>query len=143
MANLSKEQLLDGSRIRRQNRYFSVEFKIKVVKELDRGEITVKELMEEYEVSRTSIYKWIYKYSMFRKRGTKQVVESDSDTRKIQLLKQKIKELERIVGQKQFEIEFKEKMIEIADEEFGIDIKKKFGSQAWSGSGETDKKEDQ
>ena len=39
-----------------------------------------------------------------------------SDTRKIQDLKAKIRELEQLVGQKQFEIEFKNKMIDIAEE---------------------------
>ncbi len=143
MANLSKVQLLEESRIRRQNRYFSEELKRKLIKELDQGILSVPEIVQEYEVSRASVYQWIYKYSMFRKRGTKQVIESQSDTRKIQELKKRIKELERLVGQKQIEIEFNEKMIEIAEEMFGIDIKKKFGSEPSPGSGETDPKEDQ
>ena len=142
MANLSKAPLLDESRIRRQNRYFSETLKRKLVKELDQGLVSIPEIIEEYEVSRASIYKWIYKYSMFRKRGTKQVVEAQSDTRKIQELKNRVKELERLVGQKQIEIEFKEKMIDIAEEMFGFDIKKKFGSGPLPGSGETDSKGD-
>ena len=50
-----------------------------------------------------------------------------------------VKELERIVGQKQILIDFKEKMIEIAEEKYGIEIKKKKGSQPSSGSGKTGK----
>ena len=93
--------------------------------------------MREYEVSRTAIYKWIYSYSMHRKKGVKQVVEAQSDTRKIKELQKRIKELERLVGQKQFEVEFKEKMIELAEKRFGIEIKKNFGSKPSSGSGGT------
>ena len=90
MANLSKSKLLDESRIRRQNRFFSEDFRRGKVKELEQGIITIAEISREYEVSRTSIYKWIYKYSMLRKKQVKQVVESQSDTRKIKELKNKI-----------------------------------------------------
>lgn len=124
MANLSKISLLDESRIRRQNRYFSEEFRKKKVEEIEQGLTTIAEISREYEVSRTSIYKWIYAYSMHRKRQVKQVVEAKSDTRKIKELKKRIKDLERLLGQKQFEVEFKETMIELAEERFGIDIKK-------------------
>ena len=140
MANLSKIPLLDESRIRRQNRYFSEEFRKKKVEEIEQGLTTIAEISREYEVSRTSIYKWIYAYSMHRKRQVKQVVEAKSDTRKIKELQKRIKELERMLGQKQFEVEFKETMIKLAEERFGIDIKKKFGSSLSSGTGATDPK---
>jgi transposase-like protein len=143
MANLSKSQLLDESRIRRQNRYFSTEFKQKRVKEIEQGLVSIAEISREYEVSRRAIYKWIYKYSMNRKKQVKQVIEALSDTRKIQELKKKIKELEQVIGQKQVELEFKEKMIELAEEHYGIDIKKKLGSKPSFTIGETDKETDQ
>jgi transposase len=62
-----------------------------------------------------------------------------SDAQKIKELRAKIQELERLVGQKQFEIEFKEKMIEIAEQMYSIDIKKKLGSKLSNGSGSTAK----
>jgi len=62
MANLSKIPLLDESRIRRQNRYFSKEFRKKKVEEIEQGLTSIAEISREYEVSRTSIYKWIYAY---------------------------------------------------------------------------------
>ncbi|OQX75182.1 MAG: transposase [Bacteroidetes bacterium 4484_276] len=74
-------------------------------------------MYREYQVSRTSIYKWIYKYSNMRKRGVKQVVEARSDTCKIQQLKEQMKELERVIGQKQLLIDFQQKAIELAEKE--------------------------
>lgn len=50
--------------------------------------------------------------------------EKKSDSEKIKELKQKIKELEQKTNQKQIEIDFLEKMMEIASEELDIDIKK-------------------
>lgn len=120
-------------------RYFSESFKRKKVQEIEKNICTVTEISREYEVARSAIYKWLDKYSRNRQRGVKQIVEAVSDTRKIQELKAKIKDLEQMLGQKQFEIEFKEKMIEIAEEMYNIDIKKKLGSKRSPGSGSTGK----
>lgn len=117
----------------RQNRYFSTDFKKKRVEEIERNLVTVSDICKTHKVSRTSIYKWLYKYSGMAKKQVKQVVEAKSDTKKIQLLQDKIKELERIVGQKQILIEFQEKMIEIAESTYKIDIKKKPSSKRSSG----------
>lgn len=117
----------------RQNRYFSTDFKKKRVEEIEKNLVTVSDICKTHKVSRTSVYKWLYKYSEMAKKQVKQVVEAKSDTKKIQLLQDKIKELERIVGQKQIMIEFQEKMIEIAESTYKIDIKKKPSSKRSSG----------
>lgn len=126
----------------RLNRYFSDNFKRKKVREIEKNTTTVLEVSREYEVSTTAVYKWLYKYSRNHKRGVKQVVELMSDTRKIQDLKARVRELEQMLGQKQFEIEFKSKMIDIAEEMYDIDIKKKLGSKPLPGSGYTGKNTD-
>jgi hypothetical protein len=48
----------------------------------------------------------------------------ESSEHKIKALEKKIKELERMVGMKQIKIDFLEKVIDLAKEEFKIDIKK-------------------
>ena len=121
----------------RQLRYFSESFKQDKVRDIEKKLVTVSELAREYELTRASIYKWIDKYSSMKKKGIRQVIETESDTRKLIALREKVKELERIVGQKQILIDFKDKMIEIAEQQYGVDIKKKFGSSASSGSGST------
>jgi transposase len=124
----------------RRCRYFSPDFKRRKVSEIERSLVSVSEVCREYQVSRTSIYKWIYTYSKMRKKKERQVVESQSDTRKIAELKQKIRELERLIGQKQVEVEFLNKMIDITDEDLNIDIKKKASLKLSSGSGSDEKK---
>jgi transposase len=123
----------------RQNRYFSEDIKKKIVRDLERNLTTVADIIKVYQVSRNSVYKWIFKYSSMAKRQHKQVVEPKSDTQRIKLLEERIKELERIVGQKQLLLEFSDKMIEIAEETYNIDIKKKVGSKLSSGSIITEK----
>ena len=122
-----------------RNRYFSEDFKKKRVKELENNLASIADICKTYSVSRTSVYRWIYKYSSMAKSANKQVVESKSDTKKIQVLEQRIKELEQAVGQKQMMIDIKDKMIEIAEDTYDIDIKKKLASKASSGSGTTGK----
>ena len=139
---MAKPQDFSREAPQRINRYFSESFKRKKVREIEKNISTVLEVSREYEVSTTAVYKWLDKYSRNRKRGVKQVVELMSDTRKIQDLKAKIRELEQMLGQKQFEIEFKNKMIDIAEEMYDIDIKKKLGSKPSPGSGSTGKNTD-
>ena len=122
-----------------QNRYFSDEFKKKKVKEFENNLTSVADICRTYSVSRTSVYRWIYKYSIMAKKQVKQVVEAKSDTKKIKALEDRIKELERVVGQKQLLLEFKDKMIEIAESTYGVDIKKKVGSKLSSGTISTGK----
>ncbi len=123
----------------RNNRYFSEDFKRKKVSEIDRNISSVSEISREYQVSKTSVHRWINKYSQMRKKGVKQVVEAKSDTRKILQLKEQVKELERLIGQKQIKIDFMEKMIELAEEKYNIDIKKKVSIPLPGGSGLTGK----
>ena len=120
-------------------RSFSEEFKKKKIRELEKNLTTVTEISKTYGVARVSVYKWIYKYSVMAKKQVKQVVEAKSDTQKIKALEERIKELERIVGQKQLLLEFKDKMIEIAEADYGVDIKKKVGSKLLSGTTSTGK----
>lgn len=118
----------------RQNRFFSEEFKRQKVKDLDENLMTITELHQEYELSRSSIYNWVYKYSKRFTKGEKQVVQLESEQQKTKQLKIRVAELERIIGQKQMKIDFLEKMIEIGEKELGVDLKKKFVTPPLSGT---------
>lgn len=119
------EEFLRLNRLERQNRYFSKDIKRELVNDLDRKIVSIAEVCREHQVTRSAVYKWIYKYSPMKKKGKKMVIEAQSDTRMIQELKRKIKELEQSVGQKQVKIDFLEKMIELTEEDQKIKIKKK------------------
>lgn len=127
------------SRSERQKRVFSEEFKRERVKEIDMKATTVSQVSRTYEVNQCNVRKWMEKYSKQYKKGLRLVVEMESETKKLLELQAKIAELERIVGQKQVLIDFQAKMIEIAEQEFGIDIKKKSEKEPSSTSGSTGK----
>ena len=117
----------------RQHRYFSEDFKIQKVKEIEQNLISVSELSRIYEVSDTAVYNWIYKYSVHLKKGITQVIEMESESRKAKKLQERLAELERVIGQKQLQIDYLEKVIEFSSEELGNDIKKKYDTESLDG----------
>jgi transposase len=123
---------------RKHNRIFSEDLKRQIVKELDLKKATVAEISRRYGVSDTSIYNWVYKYSTYANRGEKVVIEKKSEARKVEALEKRIAELERAYGQKQMELEIRDKMIEIAEKEYKVDIKKKFSGKPSCGFGVTE-----
>jgi transposase len=115
-------------------RIFSVEMKREIVKQIEENKIGVSAASREYGVNPSSVYDWLNKYSRTLKRGQVMVVEKESEQRKNEELRAKIAELERIIGRKQMEIDFLNKVIEVGSQEVKVDIKKKFGGKLSTGS---------
>jgi transposase len=137
MSTLSSYNLLTPEE--RQNRYFSEEFKKQKVADIEKKLVSIGQVCRQYQVSRTSVAKWLDKYSPMRKKRERMVHEADSDAYKVKQMQERIKELERAVGQKQMKIDFLEKMIEIAEDDFKVDIKKKLSTKLSNGSDQTKK----
>ena len=119
----------------RPSRCFSEEFKKSKVNELVEKRITVVQLSRLYSVTRAAVYNWLYKYSGHHQRQTTLVVQMESESYKTHCLQQSVAELERTVGQKQLELDFLNKLFELASEELGYDLKKNFSLKLSSGSG--------
>jgi transposase len=126
----------------RPRRIFTEEFKKGRVKEYETGEYNVNEISRLYSIQTTVIYRWIHQYSVYNKKKVCIVEMTESSTKKIVELTKHIADLERMLGQKQIKIDLLEKMIELAKEELGIDVKKNFSMPALTGSGKTDEKQD-
>lgn len=126
------------SRSERCSRSFSDSFKLQKVREIETGKSTVYDICKQYEVSRTSVYRWLDHFGLMKDKQERLIVETQSDTRELLALKKKVAELERIVGQKQILLDFKDKMIEIAEDMYGVDIKKKLSTQQQNTSGGTE-----
>ncbi len=110
-------------------RNFTEEFKKARVSEYERGENTVKEISKLFDIKCTVLYRWIYKYSLYNKKSYKIVEMKDSSTLKLKELTMRMRELERIVGEKQIKIDYLEKLIELAKDEYNIDVKKNLSTE--------------
>jgi len=115
------------------NRTFSDTFKREKIQQVIEKQLSISQLCSLYSISRTTAYKWLYKYSPHYEKGTKQVIQMESEVLKTKVLLSKVAELERIIGQKQMELDFTKKLIELASEEVGYDIKKKHEPSLLSG----------
>lgn len=136
MATLNKLKMTTSER---RARRFSDNFKMQKVREIETGKVKVSEICKEYEVTSTNVYRWIKKFGSMKDKPERMIVEHNSDTKQLLELRKRVAELERIIGQKQIMIDFKDKMIEIAEQTYGVDIKKKFSTDVCSTSGKNDK----
>ena len=118
-------------------RQFTDDFKRTLIKEYESGHYTISELSILYSITRTVIYRWIHRYSTYNNKRAIIVEMKDSSKKKVQQLSKRIKELERIVGQKQIKIDLLEKIIEIAEQEYQLDIKKNSSTSQSDGSDST------
>lgn len=115
--------LKDGKRLVRRRR-FSEDFKLKIVHEYESGKYSVSEMEKIYDISNVSIYDWIHKFSKYNKKSIQVVELKNSQAEKIKQMETRIKELEQALGRKQMNIDYLEKMIDLAKEYYNIDIKK-------------------
>lgn len=121
----------------RERRIFSEEIKKKVVKDLVSKRTTMKALMNEHQISHQTVYKWLYKYSPYHEQKCTLVVQMKSEEIKNSELQKRVAELERVVGQKQLEIDFLNKLLETGSSELGFDLKKNFNTKPSNGTGGT------
>jgi len=113
----------------RQRRTFSEEFKREKVQELKAGLYSISSFCKLWDVTSPAVYRWIYLYSPEHKKGTTMVVQKDSEAQRTNDLLNQVAELERCLGQKQMQIDYLEKLVELASKEYDIDFKKNFNVQ--------------
>lgn len=121
-----------------KNRQFSEQIKRQAVAEFRSGKHTARELADLYHCAERTIYNWIYKYSPADSPKINVVEMSKSSDQKLKDLQTKIAELERALGQKQIKVDFLEKMIELAEAEYDLDLKKNSSSKPSSGTRTTE-----
>jgi transposase len=118
-----------------QRRTFSEAFKREKVKDLVEKRISIKQLCALYEVSRSAVYNWLYTFSPHHEQKTILVVQMESEAYKTLMLQQRVAELERVIGQKQLELDFLNKLLEVGSSELGFDLKKNFSTKLSNGTG--------
>lgn len=109
--------------IRPEIRRYSEELKRKVVEEVESGKLSQAEATRQYKLRKGAIWDWIQVYgSIEAKPRIIEVVMSDQ--------KEKIQELQQALAEAHLKLRIYDKMIECANEEYKIDLKKNFGTKA-------------
>lgn len=136
---MSVQQSTESKLKIRQVRHFSTAFKEKVVSDIDKGLTSIREVSSLYDINKAIIYRWIYRYSIHHKQGTRMVVEMESEGKKTEFLQKRVAELERIIGQKQLTIDYLERLIHLASAHYETDVKKNFATEPLSTSETTNR----
>lgn len=129
--NLPKKSFL------RPLKRFSETIKKQVTKDIESGKCSVSSASLELGTSPQTIYNWIYKYSRYLKKNKIMIVEEKSESYRSRDLEKQIKELEAALGRKQLEIDFLNRLIEVAGSELHLDLKKNLQNQLSNGSNKT------
>ena len=108
----------------REVRIFSEALKKRIVSDICKELVSVSMASREYGASRTTIYRWLYQYSPAHPKGVRQVVEMQSDTYLMENLQKRLVEAEQALGRASLRNEYLERLIEVASEELGLDLKK-------------------
>jgi len=118
-------------------RRFSESIKVKAVQDIEKGLATVSQLSQELSVSQNSVYRWIYRYSRYLTKNKVMVVEDKSESYRSKELERRLKEAEAALGRKQMEVDFLNKLIELANDKFKTDLKKNLADKPYAGSKST------
>lgn len=110
----------EQKKLRRSQRDYSLPFKLQVIHEVEKGELSYKEAQRKYGIQgRSTVLIWL------RKHGTLDWI-TDNPMKGKQTPQQKIRELEKKLKRLELEKEILNKAVEIADEQLGTDIRKKY-----------------
>ncbi|QNR25760.1 helix-turn-helix domain-containing protein [Croceimicrobium hydrocarbonivorans] len=105
-----------------------------VVKQIESGELRVYQACRIFEIkSPQTVYNWLNKYSRTLKTQTRIVVENNSVDKRLKELEARTKELEAALGRKQLEADLYRHIVDLASEEYKVDLKKSFGARASKG----------
>ena len=112
--------------MKKTRRVFSESFKKDKVQLYEQGKMSVLQLSKLYDVSETSLYKWIGKYRTSPS-SERIVVESESDYLKLVELQKRIESMTKLIGDQQIKIAYQQAVIKAASDHYEEDVEKKFG----------------
>lgn len=100
---------------------YSWGLKVSIIEEIENGQISINQASKKYDIGRSTIQKWMSKFSNLDKKLREMGGRSP---------KQEIDELKKKLARMEMERNILESAIEIVEEEYGLDVKKKFLTQS-------------
>jgi transposase len=142
-----KERIKDEY-VKRTQKDYSMSFKLGVVQEVERGAISLKGAQRKYGIQgNTTVIRWLRKYGNFDWENQTPSHMPKSQEQKILELEQKVKLLEKQKAFLEHQIDRADRkavlfdmMIELAEKEFNIPIRKKYLPEQSTAAGKKEKK---
>jgi len=107
-----------------QHRTFSEAIRKQTVKDIEAGKCSVLQASRELSVTPGAVYKWVHLYSRYLSKNKVMVVEEKSEAYRSKELEKRLHDMEAALGRKQMEIDFLNKIIDLANDEYKTDLKK-------------------
>ena len=114
------ETTMSTNHTKRTQKDYTLPFKLQVIEEVEKGELTYKQVQRKYGIQgRSTVLVWLRKHGRldWSKRGS---------MKKDQIPQKRIRELEKEVKRLKGDKEILEIAIDVAEEELGIPIRKKY-----------------
>lgn len=117
--------------------HYSTAFKQKVISEIESGKLSISQARKLYGIGGGSIIqKWIKKFGklhLLNKIVRVELKGEESKLAKLKELEKQKKELESALAQAHLKILYYESLIEVTQEELGVDIKKNLNTKLLTG----------
>ena len=113
----------DYQRKKRTQRDYSLAFKLQVISEVERGELSYKQAQKKYGIQgRSTVLVWLRKHGTF---DWKIPIQMNTPEKKIKELEAKLLKAEKELEDERQKRKFLDVMIEVAEQQFGYQIRKK------------------
>ena len=130
MEREKKEKLVKKNS--RRNIKYTESFKLEVIRETIEGKLSKEEARRKYGIkSKSAILEWTRQYSGekgYDKRG-KKLKKTEISSEELSKQTKRIFELEELLRKEKLKVALSNTMIDIAEKEYGINIRKKSGAK--------------
>lgn len=127
-----------NKREKRTQRDYTMAFKLAVVAQVERGEMTYRQAQSAYGIQgRSTVLKWLRKHGSLDWNNPSRYRMSNSKIEETPA--QKIKRLEKELSDERLKNEVLSRMVEIADEQYGAGLRKKYFAKQSKSTAEKDK----
>lgn len=104
---------------------YSIAFKQKIISEIEEGKYTQNESSRIYGMSQSTIHQWLKRYGKYKVLNKIVRIEMKGEKDRIKQLEKEKQALESALARSHLKTLYLESLVEIAEEKYGVDLKKK------------------
>lgn len=108
----------------RQHRRFSEEFRREQVKLIEKGDRTIAQVSQLYEVKRDNVRRWVKQYGIKDRPGM-MIIQTQEEVNRIKDLQNQVLKLNEVIGKMHVELLYKNELLDLARQQLGPDFEKK------------------
>lgn len=108
----------------RQHRRFSEEFRREQVKLIEKGERTIAQVSQLYEVKRDNVRRWVKQYGVIE-RPEMIMIHTQEEVNRIKDLETQVTRLTEVIGKLHVEMLYKDELLDLAKQQLGPGFEKK------------------